>query len=410
VEYYESEESEEPTIQQHSVIQVTAKYLKKLKETAELVIGKSVMGCVISIPAHYSEKQKKALLEAAHVAGFSSAYSLHEPVAAVMAFNASVVKENNILDKQVLVLDLGAEAFNVSLISNHDGIYTIEESVEEENLGGQRFDEVLMEFAMDDFKKKSKIDISNNKRALFKLRKACETAKRALTRQDTAPCYVESLAEGIDYNGTILRGRFDILSEPLYTRCKHVVLSTLKNAHLTPKDIDQVLLVGGSSRLPRFQEAMKSLFPDIGNEFRTEVEPDEAIALGCAVQAGILIEEGVDLDVEFPEDAINAKHLSKTIGITSLDDEFVPVIPAGTPLPVRRSLTVPLTAGQSSVYLAISEIDEHQKTLVGEVALVDIPAVKNANVEVVFLIELDHLLNVTIKELVSGKSVNAILK
>lgn len=410
MEYYESEESEEPTIQQHSVIQVTAKYLKKLKETAELVIGKSVKGCVISIPAHYSEKQKKALLEAAHVAGFSSAYSLHEPVAAVMAFNASVVKENNILDKQVLVLDLGAEAFNVSLISNHDGIYTIEESVEEENLGGQRFDEVLMEFAMDDFKKKSKIDISNNKRALFKLRKACETAKRALTRQDTAPCYVESLAEGIDYNGTILRGRFDILSEPLYTRCKHVVLNTLKNAHLTPKDVDQVLLVGGSSRLPKFQEAMKSLFPDIGNEFRTEVEPDEAIALGCAVQAGILIEEGVDLDVEFPEDAINAKHLSKTIGITSLNDEFVPVIPAGTPLPVRRSFTVPLTTGQSSVYLAISEIDEHQKTLVGEVALVDIPAVKNANVEVVFLIELDHLLNVTIKELVSGKSVNAILK
>jgi L1 cell adhesion molecule like protein len=408
-EFYE-EDSEEARVIKTSVIDVTASYLTKLKETAEYFLGKMVDGCVISIPAHFEEKQKKDLLKAAHKAGFKSSYAIHEPVAAVMAFNASIQAENDVQDKNVLVLDLGAEAFNISLISNHDGLYTIEESVEEENLGGLMFDQVLVEIAKEEFKRKTKLDISDNKRSLSKLQLACEATKRSLTNQDTAPCFVEALYEGMDYNGSIVRGRFDMLAEPLYARCTEAVKKTLRNAKVTADEISQVIVIGGASRLPKFQKVMKDLFPNIGNEFRTEVEPDEAIALGCAVQAGILRDANIDLDTEFDKACTDAKHLTKTIGIISGAGKFVPVIPAGTPLPVRRSFTVKLDKAQNNVYLAINELTEGKPELISEVALTDIPTGQDRLVEVVFLIELDHHLDVTITEKVSGETVNVVLK
>lgn len=404
--------AEEPVVEQVTVVDVTAKYLKKLKETAEYFLGASVDGCVISIPAHFQEKQKKALTQAAKAAGFAFSYPIHEPVAAALAFNASLVKENEKPDKQILVLDLGADSFNISLVSNHDGIYTIEDSVEELNLGGTAFDKVLFELAKEDFKKKTRMDISDNKRSIAKLLNACELAKRSLTRQDTAPCFVESLYEGMDYNSSILRSRFDVLAEPLYNKCKQAVLAALKKQKVTPEAIDQVLLVGGSSRMPRFQQVMKSLFPNVGTstEFRTEVEPDEAIALGCAHQATILNQ---DFSTTFDKAVIDAEHLSKTIGVQGSDGSFHPIIPHGTPIPVRRSFTVDLTPGQTGVHLVVSELEADGTTQshLGEVGLSGIPAtVKSGRVEVVLLIENDHVLSVSMIEKVSGERTHAQLK
>ncbi|KAJ3276811.1 Structural maintenance of chromosomes protein 6 [Terramyces sp. JEL0728] len=400
------EGAEEPVISQYSVTDVTATYLKKLKDTAEYFLSAQVDNCVISIPAHFEESQKKALLKAAHEAGFKSAYELHEPVAAVMAFNNLGSTTQNKMDKQIVVLDLGAESFNITLISNHDGLYTIEDSVEEQNLGGNDFDKVLAEFAKEEFKRKTKMDISDNKRSLIKLQNACERTKRALTRQDTAPCSVESLYDGIDFNGSIPRARFDMLAEPLYNKCKAAVLKTLKKSNLAVEKVDQVVLIGGSSRMPRFQAAMKSLFPnaDAETEFRCDIEPDEAIALGCAVQAQILLANEIDFDVKFEKKLIDAEHLSKTITIASATGEHVPIIPAGTPLPVRRQFTLPLGAKQTGIYLSVFESDSSTNSLLGEVVLSGLPDdIKDGRVEVVFLIELDHVLQVTITEKVSGE-------
>ncbi|KAJ3316009.1 hypothetical protein HDV04_000217 [Boothiomyces sp. JEL0838] len=407
------EGAEEPVISQYSVTDITATYLKKLKDTAEYFLSSQVDNCVISIPAHFEESQKKALLKAAHEAGFKSAYELHEPVAAVMAFNNLGSTTQNKLDKQIVVLDLGAESFNITVISNHDGLYTIEDSVEEPNLGGNDFDQVLVGFAKEEFKRKTKMDISDNKRSLIKLQNACERTKRALTRNDTAPCSVESLYDGMDYNGSIPRARFDMLAEPLYARCKAAVLKALKKNKLPVEKVDQVILIGGSSRMPRFQASMKSLFPnaDAETEFRCDIEPDEAISLGCAVQAQILLANEVDFDVKFEKKLIDAEHLSKTITIASASGEHVPVIPAGTPLPVRRQFTLPLAAKQTGVYLSVSESDGAANSLLGEVVLSGLPDdIKDGKVEVVFLIELDHVLQVTITEKVSGEKVHVALK
>ncbi|KAI8902658.1 heat shock protein 70 family [Globomyces pollinis-pini] len=404
--------ADEPTVVQHTVVQVTAKYFAKLKETAEGFSGKSVDGCVISIPAHFEESQKTDLLKAAHEAGFKSAFALHEPVAAAMAYK-NIASGQDKPDNNVLVLDLGAEAFNVTLISEHDGLYTIEESIEEANLGGTNFDKVLLEFAKDDFKKKTRNDISDNKRSLIKLQNACEKAKRALTQQDTVACQVEALYDGMDYNGTILRGRFDMLAEPLYARCKETVLKLLKSCKVTPNEIDQVLLVGGSSRMPRFQSSIKSLFPNVGNgtDFRCDVEPDEAISIGCAIQGGIMVENNVNLDVKFDKALIDANHVGKSIGIKSGDGKFIPIIPSGTPLPVRRSFKVPLAPKQTDVYLSVSENNLESGSVIAEVVLSGLADdIKNGVVEIVFLIENDHHLDVTMTELVSGEKVHALLK
>jgi L1 cell adhesion molecule like protein len=380
--------------------------LKKLKETAEYFLSKSVDGCVISIPAHFEQVQKEALLKAAHEAGFAYAYSLHEPVAAVMAFNSTKNTEEK-PDKQIVVLDLGAEAFNVSVISSHDGLYTIEESIEESNLGGRNFDRVLADLVKEEFKRKTKMDISDNKRAIQKLLNAAEKTKRSLTKQDTAPCYIESLYDGMDFNGMIMRGRFEMLAESLYVRCKDTVKKALKKAGITAQQVDQVLLIGGSSKMPRFQSEMKSLFPDIGEGFRADVESDEAIALGCAVQAGILLEEGTDFD----ENATDAEHLSKAVGILDKNNAFIPVFPVGTPIPVRRQFSIPLAPKQTSVHLVIAEQGAEKASSVAEVALRDIPSsVVDGQVEVVIIIEADLAMSVTMTELKSSTKVHTFMK
>ncbi len=395
IEYYKDGD-EEATVEQYTATEITAKYLRKLKETAEYFTGSNVDGCVVSIPAHFEESQKKELLKAARDAGFESAYALHEPVAAAMAFDTSCTKES--LDQQILVLDLGADSFNISVISKHDGLYTIEESVEEANLGGSAFDKVLLEIAKDEFKRKTKLDISDNKRSIAKLLKACEMTKRALTRQDPATCYVESLYDGMDYNGTILRSRFDMQAEPLYARCKDSIGNTLKKCNLDASHIDQVILVGGSTRMPKFQSFVKSLFPDV--QVRCDVEADEAISYGCALQATILADNDINFNTKFDESLINAEHVSKTIGIETSKGGFYPVIPSGTPLPVRREFTVPLAPNQNSCFLNICE--DKISSSVAQVVLSGIPPVENGSVKVVFLIEQDHNLHVTMAEKVSG--------
>jgi L1 cell adhesion molecule like protein len=255
------------------------------------------------------------------------------------------------------------------------------------------------------------MDISDNKRSVAKLLNAAEGAKRSLTRQDTAPCFVESLYEGVDYNGSFMRGRFDMLAEPVYGKCKTAVMKFLEKQHISPEKVDQVLLIGGSSRMPRFQQVMKGIFPNAGSstEFRTEVEPDEAIALGCAVQAAILDQ---DFTHNFDKKVIDAERLTKDIGFKTADGEFVSVIPKGTPIPVRRSFMVNLTPKQTSIHLLVSEKGaDGNVDVLAEVGLAGIPAdVKNGQVEMVFLIENDHIFSVTLTEKVSGEKVHALLK
>ncbi|KAI8816729.1 heat shock protein 70 family [Fimicolochytrium jonesii] len=414
------EDAEEAKKEEHTPQEVAAKYLRKVRETAENFLGHSVDGCVISTPVYFADAEREALLKAVQEAGFGSAYTVHEPVAAALAYdkvaelNAASNGEKLTVkkDKLVVVLDLGGHQFNATVLSSNNGLYTIIASEDDEHLGGEEFDEILMKFVASDFKRKTKMDIGNNRRARAKLQKACEQTKRALTRQDNAPCSVESLFEGQDYHGTVNRMRFESLADSLISRCMSLMRQVLTEAEVKVEDIDEVLLVGGASNMPLFHRATKNVFPS--TTIRTDVEPQEATAVGCAVQAGIIVSTPANLDYAAASqntDVVNAQHLSHPIGLVLGDGKFLPVLPKRAPIPSRRTVSFGVAEGQKEVYLQVSEQkSEKESILLAELVLSDLPAdlkTSGATIDVVFTIEKDGVLTVSAKEKTSGNVVKA---
>ncbi|KAI9096172.1 heat shock protein 70 family [Phlyctochytrium arcticum] len=415
------EDSEDAVKEYHNPQEVSAKYLRKLKETAEYFLGKTVNGVVLSTPVHFEDAQQAALLASARDAGFSEVFTVHEPVAAALAYDSIEARKDedgpatksDKKDKLVVVLDLGGHQFNVSILSSNNGLYTVVQSLEDSRLGGVHFDEILMDFVAQEFKRKTKMDIGKNRRARSKLQKACEQTKRALTRQDSAPCSVESLFEGQDYHGSVPRGRFDMLAEPLYKRCVEVIRKALADAEITVDDVDEVLLVGGASRMPRFQVVSKNVFP---NAFiRKDIEPDEAIANGCATQAAIILDTPKNFDYKnasVNKTVTDVAHLSKSIGIHLPDGSFKAILPKRIPIPAHRSASFGLAPGQTEVLVTLYEGDSNNvadnKKLI-DVVLSDLPTTvpAGAAIEVSLTMEKDEVLQVLVKETSSGASVKA---
>ncbi|KAI8835273.1 heat shock protein 70 family [Chytriomyces cf. hyalinus JEL632] len=418
VEEYESEEAEESTTKHVSVSTVTTTYLAKLKETAEGFLGKTVTGCVVSVPAHFAAKSKQALIKAATDAGFAHVHTIVEPVAAALAFDVNAVVKNTSsekADRMVLVVDLGGHQFNVTLLSANNGLYSVVSSFDDHKLGGVHFDEVLVGYIKDEFKRKTKTDIGNNRRSLAKLRSACEQTKRMLSQKDTAPCSVDSLYDGIDFHGQVIRGRFENLAEPLFQRCADLIRQALKEGGVAAASgVDEVLFVGGSSRIPRFQQVIGGLFPET-TKIRTDVEPDEAIGNGAAIQAGIIVAaaaDGVDyVAASTNKDVTELAHLNHSVGLETASGAFVKVIPRLTPVPARRAVEFSnAVKGQTEVYLAVYEGEDSvakKNTLLAEIVVSDLPeglAVGAAKIDITFLIEKDEVLQVVAKERTEGKA------
>ncbi|KAI8612106.1 heat shock protein 70 family, partial [Chytriomyces sp. MP71] len=417
VEEYESEEAEEAQTKHVSVSAVAAAYLAKLKETAEGYLGKTVTGAVVSVPAHFAEKSKAALIAAAREAGLGEVFTIVEPVAAALSFDKTAVIKGTAsskTDRMVLVVDLGGHQFNVTLLSANNGIYSVISSFDDYKLGGVHFDQVLVNYIKDEFKRKTKQNIGDNRRANAKLRTACEQTKRMLSQKDTAPCSVDSLYDGIDFHGQVLRGRFENLAEPLFQRCADLIRQALREGGVADASgIDEVLLVGGSSRIPRFQQVISGLFPE-STEIRTDVEPDEAIGNGAAIQAGIIVQataDGVDYAAAITsKDVIDMPHLNHSIGLETASGAFVKVIPRLTPIPARRAVEFSnAVKGQTEVYLAVYEGENEvakKNALLAEIVVSDLPeglAVGAAKVDITFLIEKDEVLQVVAKERTEGK-------
>ncbi|KAI8853120.1 heat shock protein 70 family [Chytridium lagenaria] len=392
VEVYENEEAEESQTQHVTVAEVTTKYLKKLKETAESYLGSTVNATVVSVPSHFEEKSQAALLSAAKESGFERVFMISEPVAASLAFDSLKVQGSSKKDRIVVRR------------RSRNGIYTVLASLDDYQLGGVHFDEVLVKFVKDEFKRKTKLDITGNRRSLAKLRQAAELTKKMLSQKDTAPCSVDSLCEGIDYQGQILRVRFEMLAEPLFQRCAETVRKAFDEVHIVPEDVDEVLLVGGSSRIPRFQAVIRSIFPT-ECAVRNDIEPDEAIGLGAASPAGEF--EKLALTANYT----NFKRLSKDIGIEVAGGNVVTVIDAHTPLPAQRSVQFSnAEAGQKEVFIAVvegkgAEAKKASRRGYCPFGSPEDMAAGAAKIEVTFLIDTDEVLSVTAKDKVSGKIV-----
>merc|ERR1712139_744512 len=270
-----------------SAEEISSMILTKMKETAEAYLGKDVPNAVITVPAYFNDSQRQATKDAGTIAGINVLRIINEPTAAAIAYGLDRQQAN---ERNILIFDLGGGTFDVSLLAIEEGIFEVKATNGHTHLGGEDFDNKLVDFCMNDFKKKSGLDISKNARALRRLRTQCEKAKRILSSAHQAPIECETLAEGEDYNTNISRAKFEELCMDLFRKCMPPVETVLKDAEIAKGQVHEIVLVGGSTRIPKIQQMLSDFFN--GKTLNKSINPDEAVAYGAAVQAAILTGQG----------------------------------------------------------------------------------------------------------------------
>ena len=308
--------------------EVSAMVLGKMKSTAESFLGKEIKDAVVTVPAYFNDAQRQATKDVGTIAGMKVQRILNEPTAAAIAYG--VDKTGG--ESTVLVYDLGGGTFDVTLLTVDNGVFEVLSTSGDTHLGGEDFDQRIMQYFVKMMKKKSNIDISSNKRALQKLRKEVERVKRALSSQQQARVEIEDLAGGFDLSETLTRARFEELNTDLFRKTLGPVKLALSDAGVEKKEVDEIVLVGGSTRIPKVQSMISEFFG--GKEPFKGINPDEAVAYGAAVQGVILSpEEGSDAF----QDIINLDITSLSQGIETVGGVMTKLIDRGTTIPTKKS-------------------------------------------------------------------------
>merc|ERR1719359_1124697 len=263
--------------------EVSSMVLTKMKETAEAFTGKDIKDVVVTVPAYFNDSQRQATKDAGAIAGLNVLRIINEPTAAAIAYG---LDKKSAGEKNVLIFDLGGGTFDVSLLSIDDGIFEVKATTADTHLGGEDFDNRLVDYFADDFKRKHRKDLKSNPRSLRRLRTACERAKRTLSTANQAHLEVDSLFEGIDFNTTLTKARFEDLNMDYFRKCLEPVEKVLRDAKVSKAAVDEVVLVGGSTRIPKVQQLLSDFFG--GKALNKSINPDEAVAYGATVQAAIL--------------------------------------------------------------------------------------------------------------------------
>ena len=261
--------------------EISAMVLTKMKETAEAYLGQTVKDAVVTVPAYFNDAQRQATKDAGVIAGLNVLRIINEPTAAAIAYGLDKKKQSS-HEKNVLIFDLGGGTFDVSILSIDDGIFEVKSTAGDTHLGGEDFDNRMVEHFAKEFQRKHKKDITGNKRALRRLRTACERAKRTLSASAQANIEIDSLFEGIDFYTSITRARFEELCADLFRGTLEPVEKALRDAKVDKSSIDELVLVGGSTRIPKVQKLLTEFFN--GKELNKSINPDEAVAYGAAVQ------------------------------------------------------------------------------------------------------------------------------
>merc|ERR1712226_1543764 len=263
--------------------EISSMVLVKMKEIAETFLGKTVKNAVVTVPAYFNDSQRQATKDAGTISGLNVQRIINEPTAAAIAYGLDKKDQG---ERNVLIFDLGGGTFDVSLLSIEEGIFEVKATNGHTHLGGEDFDNVLVDYCMTQFKKQSGIDIAGNARAMRRLRTQCEETKRILSSAHQSEVYCETLAEGEDFNTTISRAKFEELCLPHFRKCMPPVEAVLKDADIGKGQIHEVVLVGGSTRIPKIQSMLQDFFN--GKQLNRSINPDEAVAYGATVQAAIL--------------------------------------------------------------------------------------------------------------------------
>merc|ERR1712137_1075251 len=267
--------------------EISSMVLVKMKETAEAYLGEPVTKAVVTVPAYFNDSQRQATKDAGAIAGLEVLRIINEPTAAAIAYGMDKKQAGSKGEKNVLIFDLGGGTFDVSLLTIEDGIFEVKATAGDTHLGGEDFDSRMVNHFVQEFKKKNRgLDISGNPRSLRRLRTACERAKRTLSAQSNASIEIDALYEGIDFYTSITRALFENLCQDLFRGCLSPVEKVLKDSKIDKRSVHEVVLVGGSTRIPKIQQLLKDFFN--GKEPAKSINPDEAVAYGAAVQAAIL--------------------------------------------------------------------------------------------------------------------------
>lgn len=351
-----SPEDASPKEQIKTVSEITARHLIKLRDSAADFLGKTISGVVVTVPTDFSDKQRSALEKIAKDAGIQILQIIHEPVAAVLAYSALDHSSGiEMSDKNVVVADIGATRTDITIVSVRGGLFTILATQHDYSLGGTMLDDVLVEHFGKEFQKKHKIDITGNTRALAKMKAQCEVTKKTLSASSSATVSVESLADGLDFHSSINRIRYETLGRKVFGQIADQIDAAIKKAGLENFDINEVLLVGGTSHTPKLASNISYNFPE-STQIRSPtttspaLNPSELASLGAAVQASLIADYEEEEVVEGTQAIItSAPHLAAPIGIKQ-GSEFITVLDIYTPLPSRRTVTIPYSSSKIEIY------------------------------------------------------------